>query len=120
MAEQTSASCPGEDVLEQYVAGGMTDEAVRRHVEQCAACRAAIDEIRLNNRFLERFVSSLRGKDQDDPSADDEPATPRRIGPFTVRRRIASGGMGTVYEALQEHPRRTVALKVMKRWIDDH
>ncbi len=39
---------------------------------------------------------------------------PRVYGPFRVIRTIASGGMGTVYEAMQEHPRRVVALKVIK------
>ncbi|MGB2985688.1 MAG: hypothetical protein WBE26_07370 [Phycisphaerae bacterium] len=28
-----------------------------------------------------------------------------------------SGGMGTVYEAVQEHPRRTVAVKVLKHGV---
>ena len=37
-----------------------------------------------------------------------------RVGSFHVRQVIASGGMGTVYEAVQEQPHRTVALKVMK------
>lgn len=41
----------------------------------------------------------------------------RTIGHYRVRRKIASGGMGTVYEAVQEAPRRTVALKVMKPGI---
>ncbi len=40
-----------------------------------------------------------------------------RIGHFTLRRIIASGGMGTVYEAIQDHPRRPVAIKVMKRGV---
>jgi eukaryotic-like serine/threonine-protein kinase len=39
---------------------------------------------------------------------------PRTIGPFTIVRVVASGGMGTVYEATQEHPSRTVAVKVMR------
>ncbi len=39
---------------------------------------------------------------------------PERIGNYLIRRRIASGGMGTVYEALQEQPRRSVAIKVMR------
>ncbi len=39
---------------------------------------------------------------------------PRQIGPYTIKRVIASGGMGTVFEALQENPRRPVALKVIK------
>ncbi|MEM7228850.1 MAG: serine/threonine-protein kinase [Planctomycetota bacterium] len=39
---------------------------------------------------------------------------PRRIGPFTVKKMLATGGMGTVYIAVQDKPQRTVALKVMK------
>ena len=31
---------------------------------------------------------------------------PREIGHYKVRRVIGSGGMGTVYEAMQESPRR--------------
>ncbi|MHC4991892.1 MAG: protein kinase domain-containing protein, partial [Planctomycetota bacterium] len=38
-----------------------------------------------------------------------------RIGRYTVRRTIASGGMGTVYEAVQDHPHRAVAIKVLLR-----
>ncbi|MEM8710649.1 MAG: serine/threonine-protein kinase [Planctomycetota bacterium] len=39
---------------------------------------------------------------------------PKRIGQFEVVRRIGEGGMGTVYEALQDHPRRRVAIKVVR------
>ncbi|MCH8028022.1 MAG: protein kinase [candidate division Zixibacteria bacterium] len=39
---------------------------------------------------------------------------PRQIGPYIIKRVIASGGMGTVFEAMQENPRRPVALKVIK------
>ncbi|MCL4211388.1 MAG: serine/threonine protein kinase [Phycisphaeraceae bacterium] len=39
----------------------------------------------------------------------------RRIGHYLVRSVIASGGMGTVYSAEQDSPRRTVALKVMRQ-----
>jgi non-specific serine/threonine protein kinase/serine/threonine-protein kinase len=38
-----------------------------------------------------------------------------RIGRYELRRVIASGGMGTVYEAVQDHPHRLVALKVLRR-----
>ena len=36
-----------------------------------------------------------------------------RVGAYTLNRVIAAGGMGTVYEATQEQPRRTVAVKLM-------
>jgi tetratricopeptide (TPR) repeat protein/tRNA A-37 threonylcarbamoyl transferase component Bud32 len=40
-----------------------------------------------------------------------------RVGRFRLKRLIGSGGMGAVFEAVQDQPRRTVALKVMKRGI---
>lgn len=38
----------------------------------------------------------------------------QQIGRYTIVRVIAAGGMGTVYEALQENPERTVALKLLR------
>ena len=51
--------------------------------------------------------------------AADEPvgAIPKRVGQYHIKRAIASGGMGTVYEAVQEKPRRTVAVKLMRAGI---
>ena len=43
---------------------------------------------------------------------------PKQIGPYEIKRVIATGGMGTVYEAEQQNPSRSVALKVM-RWSLD-
>ena len=39
---------------------------------------------------------------------------PTQIGRYKVLRLLGEGGMGVVYEAEQEHPRRVVALKVIK------
>ena len=39
---------------------------------------------------------------------------PERIGPYRIVRFVASGGMGTVYEAEQDEPRRRVAIKVIR------
>ncbi len=38
---------------------------------------------------------------------------PTRIGEYQISRKIGEGGMGCVYEAIQENPRRVVALKVI-------
>lgn len=65
----------------------------------------------------------LTPSDHDAPTAPGDsissiaPGQPTRIGRYHVKRPIGSGGMGTVYEAVQEQPRRTVALKVMRRGI---
>jgi serine/threonine protein kinase/Tfp pilus assembly protein PilF len=47
----------------------------------------------------------------------DGPPVPEKIGHYHVKRVIAAGGMGVVYEAVQELPRRTVALKIMRHGI---
>ena len=51
------------------------------------------------------------------PAADGPVRLPKQIGDYSIQSVIASGGMGTVYLALQGHPRRRVALKVMNRGI---
>ena len=59
--------------------------------------------------------------EQKDPSTETVDATrtgpmlPDKIGRYHIKRVIASGGMGTVYEAVQESPRRVVAVKVIDR-----
>ncbi len=50
---------------------------------------------------------------------DSAPAQPSFIGRFRIIRLLGEGGMGSVYEAEQDHPRRIVALKVIRAGYAD-
>lgn len=52
----------------------------------------------------------------DDSGSDipNDPTLPKQIGQYRILRRIGEGGMGMVYEARQQSPRRTVAIKVLR------
>ena len=56
-----------------------------------------------------RSVSSANHDDEEHASS----AHPLRISHYTVVRKIGQGGMGAVYEAIQDKPRRSVAIKVL-------
>lgn len=54
-----------------------------------------------------------------DARAHFDGAVPDRIGPYKIVRKIGEGGMGIIYEAEQESPRRRVALKILKPGLVD-
>lgn len=108
------SDCPTIDRLENLAEGGEGEEAVRRHVETCAVCRGRLDSMVRANRLLDEILELDVGAM---PEPGPDLLVGREIGSYTVKRAIASGGMGTVYEAVQESPRRTVALKVMRAGI---
>jgi len=49
-----------------------------------------------------------------------DPLIGQRIGNYHIKNVIAAGGMGTVYEAVQDQPERIVALKVMRPYVASH
>lgn len=53
-------------------------------------------------------------------AADHDPLLGRRLGDFAVVARIGSGGMGTVYRAIQIGIDRTIALKVLRPAFADN
>ncbi len=90
------------------------DAELRREVEVLLAADA--DPLHLES-LAARPLRGATTETRRASDAGDVQTLPQRIGAYHIKRRIASGGMGTVYEATQEHPRRTVAVKVMRRGI---
>lgn len=83
--------------------------------EACADDSTLRVEVESLLRHLELPTDTARGDAATSPSEPlvDIPA-PSRIGPYSIIDKIGEGGMGVVYKATQELPRRTVALKVIK------
>jgi serine/threonine protein kinase len=83
-----------------------SDAQLRQDVESLVAALDAPDEDFLDPRLIPTL----------DMAAADGPLQPgERLGEFLVLRALGSGGMGVVYAAQQERPRRTVAIKVLRR-----
>lgn len=70
----------------------------------------------LKTPALQMLVGSGAKNVVDGPIDDDE-AVPEHIGRYRVIRKISEGGMGVVFEAQQDNPRRTVALKIIRRGL---
>ncbi|MHC4427946.1 MAG: serine/threonine protein kinase [Planctomycetota bacterium] len=94
-----------------FLAEACSDVELRAEVESLLAHDSAITD---------DFMKPPEPKPSlmDDAAPDrPDPLIGQRVGSFHLKQVIAAGGMGTVYEAVQERPHRTVALKVMKRNI---
>lgn len=87
--------------------------------------RAVVAEACRDDGDLRREVESLLEQHSDarDPvldrpvwevAGDLEPLVPHKIGQYRILSVLGKGGMGAVYRAEQEHPRRLVALKVIR------
>jgi len=80
---------------------------------------AGLDELcEEHPEHAEQLRDAFAAADADDGELDEEPM-PERVGPFTIARRIATGGMGTVYLAVQhEVDDRPVAVKLIRPGCD--
>jgi len=71
------------------------------HLARCPQCRALAADLRARIQTLEAAA------------VVEEVRLPQRIGDYVIKGRLGRGGMGVVYEAEQQAPRRSVALKVV-------
>ena len=77
--------------------------------------RAFVEQLLANDDGgMDGFLGTPAYASDSDAVEPDAHWTPRRIGRYEIIRVIGEGGMGTVYEAQQENPRRRVALKVIR------
>jgi len=77
-----------------------------------AEVRSLLEHERAAGDFMGTPVPELEGWSDEGRPRDG--ASPRRIGSYELLELLGGGGMGIVYLARQEHPRRTVALKVIR------
>jgi WD40 repeat protein/predicted Ser/Thr protein kinase len=112
-----AVALPPEERAAFLEAACADEPALRAELEGLLACDAGFPErgdegvlksplIRAPEQTISGTVESLR--------AAWPPGPPVRVGRYRVLRRIAEGGMGAVYEAEQDSPRRLVALKIVR------
>lgn len=91
-------------------------EFLRRECPHDAALRAEVESLLKFHNPDDRFLSGSALLDSGLHAEADECTLPpgTRLGRYTIAAPIGSGGMGVVYEAVQDSPRRRVALKVMR------
>jgi tetratricopeptide (TPR) repeat protein len=107
--------------------GGRMNQPLRAEVEEAFAAVLELSEAE-QQKFLAReyshnpelraqvetLIRAYRAAGNFLEPAGSQPALPATIGRYQILRLLGEGGMGVVYEAEQDQPRRTVALKVIK------
>lgn len=98
-----------EAFLQDDLAGEQFD-TIRQHTVDCSECRARLNSIAENLQMVGVMRSLFS---HGPPDEAEHIPLPETIGDYKIVQEIGRGGMGIVYEAEQQNPRRAVALKVL-------
>lgn len=104
--------------LAGWLAGDLESAAADTHIDRCTECRSRLDTLLAEDGVIPVLRAIVRVHPSDGVPADaqarhfEEP--PTQIDHYRITATIGRGGMGTVYEAVDEQLDRTVAIKVMQ------
>ncbi|MCA8960324.1 MAG: serine/threonine protein kinase, partial [Planctomycetes bacterium] len=90
-----------------HQARDMSPERREQFLDEACSGRATL------RREVQELLRLAQGLQDDVDSAGSPEFDLGRVGPYSICRIIATGGMGTVYEARQDHPQRRIALKLI-------
>jgi len=87
--------------------------AVRRMIQRDQRELLAGDDAAERSNLIGLLAGKTRIGELAVGGAADEEVIPAQIGPYRVIRKVGQGGMGAVFEAEQDQPRRRVAVKAL-------
>jgi len=112
------APCPTPSELEAFAAGDPGCTPVGEHVKRCDACRAAVDEINANQRFIAGagpgLIAAFDAAAAAGPvGAESMLPPPGTVPGFELLEVISRGGQGVVFRAVQTDSKRPAAVKML-------